>query len=106
MFCLNLFPEDRLFVCYPPLGGITGALTVISHSAVNPPSLVVTVILAFPGAIAFTLPDAVTVAIALSEETHLTVLSSELAGSTVAFRATVSPTSKVAFDLSRVTFEG
>jgi hypothetical protein len=59
---------------------VTGVLTVTNEDAVKPPSSVVTVIVAEPSARPETFPIALTVAIVVSLELHLTFLLLALEG--------------------------
>ena len=71
----------------PPL--VAAAFTVTSTSAVFSPAFAV--ILTVPAATPVTLPVESTVAIAVSAEVHVTVLSVAFSGETVASRIIVSP---------------
>ena len=83
--------------------GMTLAETVTSHLAVFSPSVVVTVIVAVPGATAVTLPSASTVATASSEVLHATDLSVASSGATVAASVASSPSTISRVSLSTVT---
>ena len=74
-----------------PSTGIVFAMTVTSHVAVFPPSFVLTVIVAVPGATAVTLPSASTVATPLLDDDQLTeeLVASE--GLTMSVSCDVSP---------------
>lgn len=67
--------------------------TVILHSAVFPPSVVVTVTTAFPADKPEIVPFSSTEAMSGADEVHVTVLSVAFSGRTVAVRTTVPPTS-------------
>jgi len=72
--------------------------TVMVLVAVKPPSAVVTVIVAVPGATAVTRPAVLTVAIAELLVPHVTFRLVAFAGSTVGTRAVVAPTTRLAAD--------
>jgi hypothetical protein len=82
---------------------VTGTTTVTAQVAVNPPSLVVTVIVADPAATAVTSPDALTVAIEVAELDQTTVLFVAFDGATVATRVLVAPTARLRLLALRVT---
>ena len=69
--------------------------TVVAEVAVNPPSVVFTVIVAAPAPIAVTTPLALTDAIEVSDEAHVTAGVVALVGATAAVRAWVWPTFKL-----------
>lgn len=75
-----------------PVTDIVCALTVTEQVAFLPPSLVVTVIVAVPAALAVTKPEEETVATDVLFEDHTTDLSVALLGVTVATSVWVSPT--------------
>ena len=79
-----------------------GAVTVTAHSAVKPPSAVLTVIVAVPCSTAVTTPFK-TVATFSSEVDHVTVLTSASAGVIVSVSVTVSPFARETAVLSRET---
>ena len=68
------------------------AVTVTAQLAVNPPSVVVTVIVAVPADFAVTTPDVETVATAVLLDDHVTDLFVALEGEIEAVRDDVSPT--------------
>lgn len=71
-------------------------MTVTTHSAVLPPSSVVTVTVAVPALIALTFPAfGVTVAVASSDVVNAIVLLVASSGVTVALSVAVSPTLSV-----------
>ena len=74
--------------------------TVTTQVAVLSPALAVMV--AVPTATAVTLPEASTVATAVFEELHVTVLSAASSGVTVAVRVTVPPSTKSTCVLSNI----
>ena len=63
-------------------GGVSLAVTVTVTVALNPPSLVVTVMVAVPGLTAVTRPDSSTVATLVSLEEKVTSLTDASEGST------------------------
>jgi len=67
-------------------------VTVTAQVAVFLPSVVVTVMVAAPTALAFTSPLLLTVALVVSLLAHVTVVSVALSGATVAVRVAVPPT--------------
>ena len=70
----------------------TGSRTETEHVAIFPPSLVVTVIVADPAALAVTIPEDDTVATVVLLDVHDTDLSVALDGETVATNVVVVPT--------------
>ena len=85
-------------------GAEAGAVTVTSHVAVLPLT-VVAVIVAVPGAIAVTVPSETVAALVLLL-VHVTVLSDASEGKTVAVRVSIFPGSRVRVVLLRVTEDG
>ena len=81
---------------------VTPNLTVTLQVALNPPSLVLAVIVAVPLPFAVTFPAEDTVATEVLEEVHVTVLSEAFSGLTVATSVVVLPLSKVTEDLFNV----
>jgi hypothetical protein len=89
-----------------PVTAIVWAFTVTEHVAFLPPSLVVTVIVADPAALAVTTPELETVATDVLLEDQVTDLSVAFEGVTVAVNVWVSPTvidNDVLFRLTPVT---
>jgi hypothetical protein len=82
----------------PVTGTSGGTYTVTKHVAVNPPSPVVTVIVADPLATPVTSPDSLTVATAELEDVHATVWTVAPTGATVATSCADSPVAKEAVD--------
>ena len=79
-----------------PSTSTTGAFTFMVHLAETLlPSVALTVMVAVPSLTAVTSPFASTVAMFSSEEVHARLLFDALAGSTLAVRFTVSPSSRV-----------
>jgi hypothetical protein len=70
--------------------GAAAAVTVTSHAAVLPPSVVITVMVAFPAFTAVILPAASTVATPVLLELHVTALFSASAGAAVAVIVSVA----------------
>ena len=82
------------------------AWTVTEHVAVLDPSVVVTVIVAVPAALAVTTPLEDTVATEVLLDDHVTDLSVAFDGNTVAVKVSVSPTvmdNELLFKLTPVT---
>ncbi|MPM66853.1 hypothetical protein SDC9_113765 [bioreactor metagenome] len=87
----------------------TAFLTVTAQVAVFPPSVVVTVMVAVPGATAVTRPFASTVATLSLSLRHVTAFSVAPAGATVAISVFVSPATRaavVSFSVTPVTGTG
>ena len=86
-----------------PVTFTTAAVTVTVQLAVLPPSAVVTVMVAVPGATAVTLPFSSTVAIFPSLVVHFTALLAALLGATVAVRVSLPPAVRAKVFLFSVT---
>ena len=78
-------------------------VTVMAHVAVFSPSVVVAVMVAFPGATAVILPFSSTLATASSEEVQETALNVAFSGAMVATSVASSPSTSSAVSLSRDT---
>jgi len=90
-------------VTVTPVTEIAIPVTVIALVAVNEPSAVVTVIVASPGATAVTRPVALTVAIAVLLDAHVTALLEASAGIVAAVSCCVAPTATLAVGGDTVT---
>ena len=100
---LTVILAEPLIVMVVTLTSSAASLTVTLHSAVFPPSFVVTVIVASPAPTAVTFPLWSTVATPGVLLSHVTLLFVAVEGDTVALRFVVSPTLRLTELLSSLT---
>ncbi len=100
---VSLAPTARERVVLFRVTPVTALVTVTWQAAVLPPSSVVAVMVAVPGAMAVTFPVASTVAIFSSLVLHFTVLLVAFSGATVAVSVSLAPAARANSVLFRVT---
>ena len=86
-----------------PVTETVAVVTETAHVAVLPPSVVFTVMVAEPAALAVTVPSVETVATEVLLDDHVTALFVAFDGDTVAFKVLELPTVRLIEDLSRDT---